>query len=54
MSIMERLTPEAVEAMLEFIVKMATPNCRCDEADLHDEAMEILKRHGIEHPLENP
>lgn len=48
MAILDRLTPEAIADLLAFVVKMAIPNCRCDEADLHDEAMEILARHKIE------
>lgn len=41
------LSPEAMADLLEFVRNFAVNHCRCDEADSHDEAITILKRHGL-------
>lgn len=43
----EKLTPEAIKDLVEFVRAFATETCRCDEADNHDRACEILKKHGL-------
>jgi hypothetical protein len=44
---MNELSPEASADLLKYVRDMADKDCRCDEADMHDEAIQILERHGL-------